>query len=332
MRQEWRTTDPIPDEVLGSYLDHELERDRRMEVEAYLAANPDAAEFVGKGERLRMALHRLFDRPLTHPLPPAQEALARELGRRMARGERLQSYRRLAVAAVALVVIFGAGALGWRYMADEQSGEGLFALFPPGAPQERLAADGTPSRAEEVMPRVALAIAEGQGAGVEGQTTAADAAHARRGAPDFETFGFDLIGARLLARDDGQSMQLVYEASSGARVELFFSPVSESSRRSLTLMEEGPISVLFWHNAGHSYSLIGEVGRDTLLEMGKVVNGEWTVELPGTGLSGGASGSVSDRDGDSGTGKGREAETVPSERNNAPDERTGDSEPSDTQT
>ena len=45
-------------------------------------------------------------------------------------------------------------------------------------------------------------------------------------------------------------------------------------------MDEGPVDVLFWHNGGRSYSLVGEVGRDMLLEMGRAVNGKWTAALP----------------------------------------------------
>lgn len=303
MRRE-RHDEPVADDVLGSYLDHELERSRRAAVEAHIAANPSAARFVTESDRVRAGLHRLFDRELTRPLTPAQEALTRQLEQRLRRGGRVRAYRKALAVAATVVAMAGAGALGWSYLAPDRPGEALYALFNP---------DDDPARPSDGdgHPGIALAVLDGQQASSE-EALSGDTERPT-GAPDFADFGFGLIGARLLVRDAGESMQLIYESGEGARVELFFSPVDESSRRSLTLMEEGPLSLLFWHNAGHSYSLIGEVDRDTLLEMGKVVNGRWTIDLPGTE---GGVGNGGSSDGERG----------------APDERKDEGEAGDTKT
>jgi anti-sigma factor RsiW len=211
--------------------------------------------------------------------------LAKELERFTNYGERRRNRPQLVAACVAALVLIGAAGLGWHYLSSDVTGQRMFALF-----DQRMPAPGTAERQSERQ----QAAGEQQGATQQpaaasrGEQSAGEQQTAKReqgpaptaSAPDFSSFGFDLIGTRLLAGHDDRSMQLIYESSVGARVELFYTSGSESSKSSLTLMEEGPIAVLFWHNAGRSYSLIGEVDRDTLLEIGKVVNGEWTVPVP----------------------------------------------------
>jgi hypothetical protein len=154
----------------------------------------------------------------------------------------------------------------------------LFALFE-STPQTAPAPAAT--TAEQ-----AVAASTGQEIGLDAatmvsQTSGNDDATAQAGgAPDFSAFGFNLIAARLLSDSKGPGMQLVYESEKGSRVELYYGPDADSSKTSLVLMDEGPVSVLFWHGSGRSYSLVGEIERKTLLEMGRAVNGKWTASLP----------------------------------------------------
>lgn len=283
-------TDPnddkaVSDEILAAYIDGELDETARIEVEAYVARNPKAAEYVEQAARLRANLHRLFDYQLDVPLPPHHAELAKELEQFTSYGEPRRSRSRILAAGVAALVLLGFTGLGWHYLSSDITGQRMFALFERQAPAAGSAAGQAEEQqaagAQRVAARQPSAPTQGEepaeeqlGAAVE--QTPATAVNA----PDFSSFGFDLVGTRLLAKQDDRSMQLIYESSEGARVELFYTGSSGSSKSSLTLMEEGPISVLFWHNAGRSYSLIGEVDRNTLLEIGKVVNGEWTVPVP----------------------------------------------------
>ena len=105
---------PISDVDLQAFVDGQLDSKRRAEVEAYIAANPEAAQTVAAYRTQNSALHAAFDGVLNEPLP---EALVRSPF-----GSRWTNLRRLA-AAIALLILGGAG--GWWLNAlvapDEQA-------------------------------------------------------------------------------------------------------------------------------------------------------------------------------------------------------------------
>jgi anti-sigma factor RsiW len=297
MNTEFKEGNSVTDEVLGAYIDGELDETMRIEVEAYLAANPRAVEYVQQASKLRDNLHRLFDNQLAVPLPPHHAELAEELERHTSCRKRSPIRPQLLAACIAALVLVAGAGLGWRYLSSDITGQRMFALFDQQVPAEGKAQKQQVSGGQQVLndsggQQVATkqAVAASQGDDLEGGQPSATGEQAPApavSAPDFSSFGFNLVGTRVLAKHDDRSMQLIYESSEGARVELFYTSGSSISKSSLTLMEEGPIAVLFWHNAGRSYSLIGEVDRNTLLEIGKVVNGEWTVPVPAAEQSSG---------------------------------------------
>jgi anti-sigma factor RsiW len=276
----------MSDAMLDAYLDGELDDRNRSAIEAFIETEPAAADYVRRGRRLRHDLHRLFDGRFHETLPPHHAALGAELDRRMHRddhrGLRQFVAAPLQIAIGASLVIALAAAVGVLFPlgSDPSVQDRLFALFGDtrAGPDTK-----SPPGQEIATPGLWLAEAaavfdrSNEASGEDGD----GALDAQGSAPDLSSFGFRLVGARLLAGQGGNSMQLLYEASEGMRVELFYGPDRSSGRTSLVLMDEGPVAVLFWYDGDRSYSLIGEVDRDTLLEMGRVVSGDWTARLPG---------------------------------------------------
>lgn len=272
----------VTDEVLAAYLDGELDEVRRTQVEAYLAANPQAAEFVEHSARISAGLHRLFDRRLHEPLPSAQAELGLELERQRQRQARAPRLRRVAAVAACVLLVATAAGVGWQQLSSTRMSDGLFAYFQNSAQNSSAnQAEAQTAAAEDPLAAdKAVTVAQGDGE-ASGTDPGSGAGGKKSGAPDLSGFGFNLISTRLLAKNDTGSMQFIYESQEGARVELFYSASGGAGAKSLTLMERVPISLMFWNNEGYAYSLIGEVNRDTLLEMGKAVNGEWTVNTSG---------------------------------------------------
>jgi anti-sigma factor RsiW len=278
MAKRQTSSEEITEETLAAYRDGELDEVRRTQVEAYLAANPQAAQFVDDSGRLTSALHCLFDRRLDEPLPSSHAELGKELERHLQRNQRAPRVRRVALAAASVALVLAAGGLGWQQLSNDNANERLFAFFQ----NSRLGAVQSAGEQEPATTEQATTVSQNKMVGESASSqTESGTDQNKTGAPDFSQFGFALIGTRLLAQGDSGSMQLVYESKQGARVELFFDSSGGDAGRSLTLMEKGPISLMFWNNQGRAYSLIGEVGRDTLLKLGKVVNGEWTVDISG---------------------------------------------------
>lgn len=307
---------PWGDGVLDAYLDGELDDMEREAVERYLLADAEAAAYVRSGRLIRQDLHRLFDKRLEAPLPPQHVDLGLAIERatqgdgmpQRHRADWLRLPLQLAAAAVFVIVMLGAIAVGLRAVVGGPADQDLFALFSTGQGDDtslqQVADDGA-------APDATLA-AGGATTLDDGTTEPATPGH---GAPDFSIFGFNLVGARLLSESDESAMQLVYESEAGRRVELFYSPDAESSETSLTVMEEGLVSALFWRTDGRSYSLIGDVPRDLILEMGRVVDGEWTVPLPSEAAESAGTGDESgahNTDSSSVTGDGdADAEEIP---------------------
>ncbi len=273
--------------VLDAYLDGELDDSEREAVERHLLNDAKAAAYVSSGRQIRRDLHRLFDGRLATPLPPAHVELGLAIERetnRVRHRPRIEWLRfpvQLAAAAALAIVMLGAIALGLHAMFAGPEDQDLFALFSPEISDD--AAGGLQPATDDQTPDATLAV--GDAAALDEDTGSEPSIGP--GAPDFSPFGFDLVSARLLSNSDDNGMQLIYESETGTRVELFYSPDAGGDETSLTVMDEGPVTALFWRTAGRSYSLIGDVTRETILEMGSVVDGDWTVPLPGatTGMS-----------------------------------------------
>lgn len=281
---------PISEETLTAYVDGMLGPQRRLEVESYLARHPEQAARVEAYIQQNRELHQAYDRYLAEPLPESIRQLEQQLRRRMTHHRRERPPRRVVAAVLGAGLIAVVGWWSYQHIIEPSSSDGLFSLLDRDV--------GGPS---EIAPQALIEQASSENGGDSStQQGAQSGSEAVTAAPDFKSFGFSLIGTRLLqgVGRKGSAMQLIYESQNGARVFLYFSPGSGGNKSRLTLQQEGPISVLFWDNAGRSYGMIGEVGRDTLLAMGKVVNGEWTADLSGGGAADERSGSSDDAGGD----------------------------------
>ena len=200
----------FPEGTLDAYLDGELDERRMRAVEVHLKADPDAADYVSRGRRLRYDLHLLYDAHFREPLPPRQVELGIELGRRLHRRER-RTWPKIVmfpvqVAAAAALVIAALAGLGAAlpYLDGGGVTQDLFALFERGhagtkpADQQLAAATG-----QEIGPDAAMMVSQAPDDGGTDSNSG--------GAPDFSSFGFNLIAARLISDTKEPAMQLVYE-------------------------------------------------------------------------------------------------------------------------
>lgn len=65
----------IPDELLGAYVDGELDHERRARVERALAADPSLRARLGAEQALRAALRAHYDPVADEPVPPSLRAM-----------------------------------------------------------------------------------------------------------------------------------------------------------------------------------------------------------------------------------------------------------------
>ena len=178
---------PVNEADLHAYVDGHLQGPRRAEVEAFLAADPEAARKVDVWRRQAAALHAGLDGVLNEAVPLA--ALPRQLHAHPGSGGTSRSAWPLALAAGLSALMVG-GAGGW--FAHDRFGADTLAA----PPMERFAREALASHVV-FAPEVRHAV----------EVPASEEAHLiawlskRLGAPlqvpDLGAQGFRLIGGRL---------------------------------------------------------------------------------------------------------------------------------------
>ncbi|MDZ7858301.1 anti-sigma factor [Sphaerotilus sp.] len=278
-----------PDE-LQAYADGRLPAERRLAVQAWLAAHPDAAAQVGDWQALNRALHLGFDDVLNEPLPLHLVAAARGPVRPTPAAPPVPPVRRRGVpgwATAALVCsVVGLLAGGAGYRLGQQDGQQTARLAAAAAPSgPRLARDAALAHAvytpEQRHP-------------VEVDARQADHLVAwlskRLGtplhAPQLAAFGYELLGGRLLAAGEGPVAQFMYQDAAGVRLTLYVrrdAPASAKPAETLTAFQvarEGDVEVFYWVEDGFGYALSGRVGRRQLQAVAEGVYHQLTATTP----------------------------------------------------
>jgi anti-sigma factor RsiW len=248
----------ITEADLQAYADERLPTERRMEVEAWLAARPDDAERVADYRRLHHELRAAYHPVLDEPVP---QHLAR-LGRRAPR-----RWRRLAGIAgwLALGMLVG-GAAGWELRGTARpAGPGA----EGGAVMARRAAIAHATYSPEVRHPVEV------GADQEAHLVAwlSKRLGAPLRAPKLEDVGYNLVGGRLLPGDHGPVAHFMYQNTRGTRITLYVrTEVAGNRETAFRYAREGNVGVFYWIDRKMGYALSsGDVSRDDLLNVAHAV-------------------------------------------------------------
>jgi len=249
----------IGDMELNAYLDGELESSARAEVEAWLATHPDDDARVAGWRRQKDALAELSAEVLNAAIPPS---LSRAVTRRRPAA---RSWMR-AAAAVLLVVAGTAG--GWY---------GHGALLQPSAVAS---ADGDFVR-NALGAHVVFAPEQRHPVEVWANKEEAHLVQwlSRRlghevKPPPLASAGYHLVGGRLIADDGGPAAQYMYEDGKGRRITLYVRRSMDHGTTAFRFAEERKLSAFYWIDGPLAYAIIGEMPRDELLTLARVVHGE----------------------------------------------------------
>ena len=252
----------ITRETLMAFVDGQLDPKAHAEVEAWLAANPDAALDVTLMQRQSDAIRTLYGPAAAEPVParldPHRLALVRSRRRWQVLGR-----------AAMFVGILGLGiAAGWllRPAADNP------ALY------NRLIADAVSAHT--------LYVAENRHA-VEVAGT--DAEHLSSwlsnrlstdlAMPDLTPAGYAFLGGRLLPAPGlpgGRAAQLMYEDGSGQRLTLYVTPASGVDGPEFELVRLGGDNALYWANAAITCTIVGPQSPEAMQALAATVFSQLT--------------------------------------------------------
>lgn len=249
---------PVTEADLHGYVDGQLPADRRAEVEAALATDPEQAERVRAYQLHQRALRELLDPVLDEPLPPALHELATRspLGSGVHRFGVLPrgSLQRL-VAGVTLTVL--GGAAGWLAHGQYR-------------PAERLA-QATPLARQAAVAHVVYSpdVRRPVEIGAEHEDQLVTWLSKRLGtpvrAPRLGALGFELVGGRLLPGNSGPVAQFMYQDASGQRLTLYVSTeMGTNHDTAFRFAQEGPVNVFYWIDGKYGYALSAGIDKKAL--------------------------------------------------------------------
>ncbi|WP_414155584.1 anti-sigma factor family protein [Pseudomonas sp. BNK-43-a] len=227
----------IPTEQeLHAFVDDQLEPVRRAEVEAWLAANPEQAARIeawrSDARRLRAALAGFNDMPHNPQLELAH------LRRRV----RQRRQQRFASAAVLLLALGLGGLGGWHARESTMLAGDL--PMADAVQAHKLFADATALDVQADDP-AQLQSWLGQHFNRVGQV------------PDLSGYGFQPVGARLLANEDGPAALLVFQDKKGERISLFMrSPGGRYDQMPSGQRVDGQLEARYWSHGDYNFALV----------------------------------------------------------------------------
>ncbi len=243
---------PVAEAELLAWRHGALPARERETLAARIKTDPAATATLAEWDRQDASLTALYGPISAEPLPEVMRAQLQAASGKTNRSvaARWPALARLA-AAIALVAIGAAG--GW------------------GAAQLRPAATAAPGAALAAIrahQTFALEVAHPV------EVAASDAEHLTRWlsnrlghsiqAPDFATFGFALLGGRILPAETGTAAVFLYENDSGQRITLYASPGDGTDDAAFRFVEAGATQGFWWVDSGLRYALVGEVAREAL--------------------------------------------------------------------
>ncbi|MFC6027303.1 MULTISPECIES: anti-sigma factor family protein [Methylobacterium] len=231
---------PINEDDLQALVDERLDAARRAEVEAYLAAHPDACARVERLRVLGCELRAVFAPVAAEPVP-AQLNLAHLVEER--RSPRIQAWQ--AVAAAVLLTLGGLG--GWSL-------HGALAPIPTGidALTQEASANFAVYAPDRLRP-VELAASDSDALAGWFSTRLKRKVEV----PDLTASGYRLMGGRLVATPHGPAGLLMYDDPRGGRVVMLMRPMAEPGDAPMREHRSGSATGYAWAQDGLGYSLVG---------------------------------------------------------------------------
>lgn len=222
----------ITRDTLMAYVDGQLDAERRAEVEAFLATNPDATAEVALLQRQADAIRTLYAPAGAEPLPQSLSVS------RLARAQDQRRSRFWTQAAAAIVLLgLGLGG-GWLLRGNTDT----------PAIADRLIADAVSAHTVYVLEK-RHAVEVGGDEEEHLSSWLSNRLQTNLAMPDLTASGLTFLGGRLLPAADvpgGKAAQLMYEDTNGERLTLYITPRPAADAPRTEVATLGLDTALFW--------------------------------------------------------------------------------------
>lgn len=266
------TAQRVTDDDLHAYVDGQLDPERRLVVERWLADDPDALRRA-EDYRLQAALlHEMFDPVLREPESGPVHDLTQALRGRVAGNDNAPSwYRRPWVSAAAAMLLLVAGAGGGWFGRD-------IVRESPSAQEAQKEAQNLQTFAEEATQAHRFYTSDERfqvELGADNQDELNSWLSKRVGrdvfGPDLGKAGFHLIGGRSLPTELGAGAQYMYANDANKRVTLFVGAPQAGNPAKFGFTQNGDVATIYWVEGSLAYALAGRFPKEQLLTIAEAV-------------------------------------------------------------
>lgn len=259
----------ISRDQLIAYADGQLPESERSAVDAYLAANPEAAAEVALLQRQAHAIRALFGPAGAEAVPVRLKPsrIAAEIGRRRTRSWGW---------AAAAIVLVGLGL-----------GAGWFArpLFETRPASSTLIADAVNAHAVYVAEN-RHAVEVGRDDSEHLSSWLSNRLDTTLGMPDLTAEGFTLVGGRLLPGEPdagGRAAQLMYENAAQQRVTIYVTAALPGGEPAYQFASHDGAEAFYWANARITCTVVGTLPGEQMKAVAGAVYRQLTEGDVGSG-------------------------------------------------
>ena len=250
----------VEEAELHARLDGRLPPERAAEIDAYLAAHPEARDRLSQYAEQQQGLRAAFADQTAGPIP-TRLRVARLLAE-----QRRHRYQRLARIAAAVVLVVAGGIAGWA--ARDAATAFLPSANAGGSNARTITADAIAAyRVFSVEVRHPVEVDVGQEAHLVQWLSK------RLGrplvVPDLTAAGFQLMGGRLLPAENGPAAQFMYE-NGKERVTLYLR-TGIGGETAFRYSERNGVGAFYWSDQGFGYALAAKADRNLLLRLSEIV-------------------------------------------------------------
>ena len=258
----------VTDDELHAYVDGQLDPERRLIVERWLADDPEATRRAEDYRAQAALLHELFDPVLRESASDPVHELTQKLQGRVAGNDNAPAWHArpwVRMAAVVMLVVASAGG-GWL-------GRGAVTNSPAvteGRTLKTFANEATEAhRFYTADERFQVEL------GGDKQDELNSWVSQRMGrnvfGPDLSKLGYHLVGGRSLPTDLGAGAQYMYVNDANKRVTLFVGVPPASNRSSFGFAQKGDVATIYWVEDQLAYALAGRQSKEELLSIAEAV-------------------------------------------------------------
>lgn len=235
---------------LHAYVDRQLSCERVEEIEAWLHIRPREFENVRQWQRQNDALIRALDINAFNKIPSRLDLPALSVRQRPV-------YRMIVLS---FLLIFSGVLLGWFAHAPVKSHAATFDYTGPAISAFKVFSTEV-RHPVEINADQEFALIKWLSRRLNYPLKI----------PRLDSFGYELIGGRLLAVYDGPAAQIMFENEAGNRITLFVIRSSSEQETAFRYSRERDISMFYWIDKGIGYAIIGKTDRQSLLGISHLV-------------------------------------------------------------